>query len=158
MRIIDISMQIHEGMPVYRNIPEKKPVIRHIKDFSTGSNVRESKIELELHTGTHLDAPLHMIQDGMDSAFFKTNDMVHKCKVLDMTWVDEGISDADFGRKNIESGDYILLKTKNSYIDGFSPDYIYLTESGARYLVDKGIKGVGIDALGIEHSQPGHPT
>ena len=37
-------------------------------------------------------------------------------------------------------------------------DFIYLAESGARYLVDKGVRGVGIDALGIERNQLGHPT
>ncbi len=158
MRIIDISMQIYEGMPVYKNKPEKKPIIRITKDYGSGSDVRESKIELELHTGTHLDAPLHMIEGGMDSAFFRTEDMVQKCKVLDMTWVEGGISDTDLRIKDVGPGDYILLKTRNSFEEVFNPDFVYLTESGARYLVDKAVKGVGIDSLGIERSQPGYPT
>ncbi len=35
---------------------------------------------------------------------------------------------------------------------------MYLEASGAKYLTEKKIKAVGIDYLGIEHSQPGHPT
>lgn len=60
--------------------------------------------------------------------------------------------------KPIDEGAFILLKTKNSFHEGFANDFIYVEKSGAQYLKDKGIVGVGIDALGIERSQPGHET
>jgi arylformamidase len=55
----------------------------------------------------------------------------------------------------------ILFRTTNSDLsptDKFSPHFVYLEASGATYLAEKKVKAVGIDYLGIEHSQPGHPT
>ena len=38
------------------------------------------------------------------------------------------------------------------------PDFVFVGADGARYLVERKVKGVGIDALSIEQDQPGHPT
>lgn len=158
MKIIDISMQINEDMPVYKNDKGKIPSITITRDFSQGAKTRESRLDLELHTGTHLDAPLHMIEGGQDSTFFKVDDMIVECRVLDFTGVSGGITDEDLKNKNIKKKEYILLKTKNSSDKSFIPDFTYLSETGAKYLVEKEVRGVGIDSLGIERSQPGHMT
>ena len=158
MEIIDISMPIHSNMPVFRNAEEKKPVFHITRNFVNGNGARETRMELELHTGTHMDAPLHMIEGGQNSSFFKVEDMVLPCKVLDFTDVEDGITEKDLQRKEIKAGDFILLKTKNSFQDGFCPDFIFVKESGARYLAQIGIRGVGIDSLGIERSQADHAT
>jgi len=64
----------------------------------------------------------------------------------------------DLEKFEIEKNDFILLKTKNSYEDAFNFDFIYLARDAAEYLAEIGIRGVGIDTLGIERSQEGHPT
>lgn len=158
MKIFDISMPVHSCMPVWRDAEEKKPVFHITRSFANGDGARETKMELELHTGTHMDAPLHMIDGGQDSGFFKVEDMVLPCKVLDLTNVEDGITEEDLRQKDIKEGDCILLKTKNSFEEGFNPGFVYVKESGARYLADIGIKGVGIDSLGIERSQADHAT
>lgn len=52
------------------------------------------------------------------------------------------------------------MRTRNSFTggEGFDPNFIYLEETGAQYLAELGVKGVGIDALGIERDQPAHET
>lgn len=158
MKIIDISMPIHYEMPVYKHREQKRPKLSITRNFENGTGARETKIEMDLHTGTHMDAPLHMIEDGQDSSFFRVEDMVVPCRVLDLTDVADGITGDDLKKHDIRQGDFILLKTKNSFEEDFQMDYIYLKEDGAKYLADIGIKGVGIDALGIERSQPNHAT
>ena len=158
MEIIDISMPIHSHMPVFRNAQEKRPVFHIIRNFVHGRGARETKMELELHTGTHMDAPLHMIEGGQDSGFFKVEDMVLPCKVMDFTDVEDGITGEDLQKKEIRPGDFLLLKTKNSFEEEFCPDFIFVRESGADYLAQIGVKGVGIDSLGIERSQEDHAT
>ena len=64
--IYDVSMPINEHIQVYKNAEEKKPVIRAAFDYAT-SDVYESTITMNLHTGTHLDYPLHMVQNGTTS-------------------------------------------------------------------------------------------
>lgn len=157
MRILDISMPISADMTVYKNRVENKPKLTVHRDF-TSSSAYESMLAMHMHTGTHIDAPLHMINDGGTIATVELNKLITWCKVLDLTHVDGGITHRDLKPKGIKDGDFVLLKTKNSYQDTFQVDFVFLEKSGAVYLRDQKIKGVGIDALGIERSQPGHET
>ncbi len=167
MKIYDISMEISPGMAVYKNRDEKKPVFETVRDFSQGS-VYETRLQMDLHTGTHIDMPLHMVDGGPDSGFWHKGRIFSRCTVLDFSHLD---IDAVTGQ-NLKSretalqpcfdlfakGRSILLKTRNSMQESFDFAFVYLHESGAAYLADKEIAGVGIDALGIERDQPGHET
>lgn len=157
MKIIDISMSIDEKMPVYKNKEEKKPKITVSSDFSTGS-CYESELCMNLHTGTHIDMPLHMIPSGDSSDRLDISRYITDCVVLDLTHVQGKISDIDLKQKKFPLNTFILLKTKNSFSDSFDPEFIYLDVSGAHYLKERQATGVGIDALGIERAQPGHET
>jgi arylformamidase len=157
MKIYDISMPIKEGMPVYKNKEEKKPNIRVVQDFDTAT-ARESRIDMDVHCGTHVDSPLHMLPEGGTMETIPLERLVGPCRVLDLTEINGGIRQSDLERFEIENGEFLLFKTKNSFTDAFDFEFVYLAEDGAKYLIEKGIKGVGIDALGIERAQPGHPT
>lgn len=157
MRIYDISMNIQHDMAVYKNKEEKRPVLKVVQDFSTGS-AYESKITMDMHTGTHVDAPLHMIEGGKTIDTIDLNSVVAKCKVLDLTSANDKITKEDLVDKNILKGDFIVLKTKNSYTEEFDYNFVFLEKSGAEFLAGKEIIGVGIDSLGIERSQSGHET
>ncbi len=154
MKIHDITAPIYKGMPVFNNIPEKQPEIT----TTTSAHITESRISMDVHTGTHVDAPLHMINDADTIETIDITKLVRNVKVLDATSISEKISRQDLEGLGIEKDDFILLKTKNSFDEGFNFDFIYVTEDAAHYLVEIGISGVGIDSLGIERAQEGHPT
>ena len=84
--------------------------------------------------------------------------LVGEARVLDFSDVEGGIGKEDLKAKDIQPGEFLLLKTKNSGKDEFDFEFVYLKEDGAKFLAEKKVRGVGIDALGIERSQPGHPT
>lgn len=157
MKIYDISMDIYYDMPVYKGKTEKRPLFSADSDYRTGS-VYETRVEINMHTGTHLDSPYHMLEDGEKLESISLDKVITRCTVFDLTDANDKISKADLERKNIKESDFILLKTKNSHEDILEGDFIYLDKSGAEYLRDKKIKGVGIDALGIERNQPDHPA
>ncbi len=157
MKIYDISMWIHNDMQVYKNKADKRPVLRVVRDFSTGG-VYESAIQMDMHTGTHIDAPLHVIENARTVDAVDLYRLVTKCRVLDLTALSGAITKSDLTGLDISEEDFLLLKTKNSYTGRFADDFVYLAESGARYLVSRKIAGVGIDSLGIERNQSGHPT
>jgi arylformamidase len=157
MKIYDISMAVSPNMQVYKNNPDNTPRLEVKRDFTT-SNAYESKLAIQMHTGTHMDAPLHMIKGASTIDQTDLSKVVTWCKVLDMTDISEKITQKDLECKSIQSGDFILFKTKNSFQESFDDRFVYLEKSGAQYLVDQGIIGVGIDALGIERSQPNHET
>jgi arylformamidase len=154
MKIIDITAPIFEGMPVYKNKPEKQPQISTI----TNAHVTESRISLDVHTGTHVDAPLHMMNEGDTIETLPIEKLVRKCKVFDLTNVTEKITKKDIENFSIQADDFVLFKTKNSYDEGFNFEFTYVAEDAAHFLAEIGISGVGIDALGIERAQEGHPT
>lgn len=157
LKIYDISMPISYSMPVYKGKEYKRPIISIDGDFSTGS-VYETRLELNLHTGTHLDTPKHMIPDGYTLEELDLSKVITACRVLDLTDVRDKITDKDLMRFDIKEGEFILLKTRNSFEDILEKDFIYVDRDGAKYLTKLKIKGVGIDSLGIERAQPDHET
>ena len=154
MKMYDVTGTIYEEMTVYKNKPEKQPKMNQV----TNGYVTETRLEIDVHTGTHIDAPRHMVIDGDTFETIPMEDLVGQCKVFDLTQVDDGISKKDLERFDIQKDDFVFLKTKNSFEDTFNFDFIYLAQDGAEYLSQLGIRGVGIDTLGIERSQEGHPT
>lgn len=157
MRIHDISMTIEPTMTVYKNKDSKRPLFIQSAAFEQ-NGVYETDLHLNLHTGTHVDFPLHTIPNGSTSTQERLADFVGSCRVLDFTHISDHISSVDLRAFPIESGDFLLLKTRNSENENFDFNFVYLDQSGAEYLRDQGVRGVGIDTLGIERNQPGHPT
>lgn len=156
MKFYDVSMPIHEGMSVYKNRDQNRPQLTVVRDFSKGAF--ETSLTLYMHTGTHVDAPFHFIPEGEQIDTLALEDVIRPCRVLDMTSVEDKITSADLRDKDIQAGAFILLKTRNSFSEGFDPTYVFLDTTGAQYLLERGVRGVGIDAFSIERDQPGHPT
>lgn len=157
MQIFDISMKIHRDMPVYKDLEEKRPVISLVRTIPEGS-INESVITMNVHTGTHIDAPCHVFEGGAGVDSLDLSQLTGQCRVLDLTHIEDGISEKDLKVCNIEHGDFLLLKTRNSFSEVFQKDFVFLEKSGAQYLADRNIRGIGIDSLGIERNQPGHET
>lgn len=156
MKIYDISMEVYPEMQVWEDSPSIKPTF----DSKTNGYVTNTMMHLGLHTGTHVDAPLHMLESGDTFESIKLERLVRKVKVIDLTAVEDGITRKDLEAHSIEKDDFLLCKTNNSFYEKetFDRRFIFLKEDGAEYLIEKEIEGIGIDTLGIERSQEGHPT
>ena len=154
MKVYDVSSPIFTGMPVYKNKPEKQPK----QTTNTNGYVTETRLELDVHTGTHVDAPLHMVVDGETIETLPLDKLVGPCKVFDLTAVEDRITVKDIEGLDISKDDFLLFKTKNSFDEEFNFDFVFVAEDAAKYLAEIGVSGVGVDALGIERSQEGHPT
>ena len=157
LKIFDISMPINHSMPVYKGREAKRPIISLDSNFDTGSSY-ETRLEMNLHTGTHLDTPKHMILSGYTLKELELSKVITDCKVFDLTDVRDKITDMDLMKLDIKEGDFILLKTRNSFEDILENEFVYVDRDGANYLAKLKIKGVGIDSLGVERDQPDHET
>lgn len=157
MKLHDISMEISENVQVYKNKEEKKAKLVQQYDFEN-SSVYETQLIMNLHTATHIDAPLHAIENGKTTENYSLEQFFGPCQVLDFMTIDEKITAKDLEKYTIKEDAFVILKTKNSLDQVFNYDFVYLEESGAKFLADAKIKGVGIDGLGIERNQSGHPT
>lgn len=155
---IDITMNITPDIMVYKNKEEKKPKFI-VRATHEENGHYESSIMIDLHTGTHIDMPKHMLVDGHTSDDFDLLSVNGTCLVVDFSKEASHEVDASFLRGyDIKEGDIVIIKTKNAYDVVFNPEYDFLNASGAEYLRVCGVKAVGIDALGIERGVPGHPT
>lgn len=157
MIIYDISMTIEKNMGVYKNIEEKKPIIKFENKIPKDS-INESSLYMNVHTGTHIDAPYHVDDNGATIDDVNLDKLITKCRVLDLTKVVDKITKKDLIDKNIKTGEFLLLKTRNSFTEKFDPNFVFVDKSGAEFLAEKEVIGVAIDAFGIERTQPGHET
>ncbi len=158
MKIIDISWPINQNTTEYKD--RKTVKISTSKEFENDGS-RESILTLNIHTGTHIDAPAHFLKDGKTIDQIDLNKLVGNCRVLDLSNVEEKITKEDLEKYNIQKDEIILLETKNSNLspnEKFDYNFVYLEKSGAQHLATKEIKCVGIDYLGIERNQPNHET
>jgi arylformamidase len=124
--------------------------------------VRLTSIEMGSHTGTHIDAPWHMIENGATLDQYSLETLVGKATVFEVP------AARSLGRAELEPLDWtgvqrVLFKTENSrhWGDGhFYEDFVYLAPEGAEFLVEKGIRLAGIDYLSIDKfkslSHPSH--
>lgn len=158
MKIIDISWPMSADMTTYKN---NQPVAfdEILKD--DGNMVRLSSLHCSSHTGTHVESSAHFIKDGAFIESIKLEQLIGKCRVLDFMHITDKITVQDLEKETFETGDIVLFKTKNSELSPTAPfnfEFVYLDPAGAQYLVERGVKTVGIDYLGIEHGDPTHPT
>ena len=158
MKIYDLSPEISESMMIYKNRLEKRPKITSTRTLKEGAN--ESKLDIYVHTGSHVDAPYHVLQDGKTIEKINLDKFMGRCVVLDFTKTKDSITKNHLKNAKIklQKNEIVLLKTKNKAAKKFDFSFAYLEKSGAEYLASKNIKAVGIDSLGIERSQPNHET
>jgi len=156
-KIYDVSMTIREGMAVYKSNPAKQPSFEMTSSHEQ-NQVQETRAHLDVHTGTHIDAPLHMVEHGATIESIGLEKLVRFCRVIDLTSVVGAITAEDLRPHQPKLGEFLLLKTKNSWDETWNADFIFVGEEAAQLLATSGIAGVGVDGLGVERSQAGHPT
>ena len=152
-KVLDISLPIFEGMPVY---PGTADTVIETVNSPSGSSVL-SVITFTSHAGTHIDAPIHSVPGTGGIETYALETFYGPCRVLDVQSSQGQVSKSDLETFNIAKGERILLKTSNSArgFDKFYEDYIFLGSDAAEYLVEIGVVLVGIDALSIK--QRGSP-
>ena len=157
MKYYDVTMKISPSIQVYKNDPAKIPVFENANNHDIGTT-HETVIKMNVHTGTHLDFPLHMIKNGKTSNTYDFKKYIREVKVFDLTHVKEEIALDDIKDLDIKRHDFVFFKTQNSFEDTFNFKFVFVREDAAKYLSEVGIDGVGVDGLGIERDQKGHPT
>ncbi len=158
MNIIDISWPISQEMTSYKN--KKSVEIKQTKSIAT-DHVMESHLSLNVHSGTHVDAPAHFLPQGRTIDELPLDSLCGFATVLDLTRVNDVIEPEDIVEHTIKKDAIILLKTKNSFLSptaSFHDQFVYLSAGAAHYLSKQKIKAIGIDYLGIERNQPTHET
>jgi arylformamidase len=159
MKLIDVSLPLDSRLPSY---PGNTPFsIEPIKRIASGGSSNVSTLHMSAHSGTHVDAPRHFFEGAPGTDALPLDILVGRTRVVELT-TRKAITAEDLAAFNLSEDVRLLLKTTNSRLWGspeFHTDFVGIGESGAKHLVDHGVKLVGIDYLSVEQFRaPGAPA
>lgn len=147
---IDVSVPLHNGMVHW---PGDKPFHRgHTQAMSKGDICNVSEFTATVHIGTHMDAPVHFIKDGPGIETLPLEATMGPARVIRID-DPEAIRPRDLEPHNIQRGERILFRTRNSdgawNTDEFDKKFVYISHEAAQYLASKGVQTVGVDYLSV---------
>ncbi|MFN7917631.1 MAG: cyclase family protein [Vicinamibacterales bacterium] len=159
MKLIDISVPLDSSLATY---PGNTPFgLKPIKRLARGDSSNVSTLHMSAHAGTHVDAPRHFFDDGAGVEALPLEMLCGRTRVVELT-TRRGVTAEDLSEFDLSEDLRLLLKTTNSRLWGspeFHTDFVGVTEGGARFLVDRGVKVLGVDYLSVEpYKTPGAPA
>jgi arylformamidase len=151
MEWLDISVPIRAGMVSFPGDPQismSLPI-----SIRQGDVCNVSRLDFGVHSGTHVDAPIHFIDGASGIEGVPLDALVGPAVVADGRHLQSHITPADLEGMAIPRGtERLLFKTRNSALwdlRGFSEEFLALTPEAAAALVERGIRLVGADYLSI---------
>jgi len=153
MKIHDITMDIEPGMLYWHE--GKAPEVTDVFTIKDGAPSNVTRWLIGSHTGTHIDAPRHFIDDGLTVDQLPIETFVGRTRVMDMTHIgDRTITAEDIEKIGLNDVTRILFRTTNSDTriikKEFSKNWVAVGPCAAQYLVDNGVQFVGIDYVTVE--------
>jgi arylformamidase len=159
MKLIDVSVPLDANLATY---PGNTPfTLEPIKRIARGDSSNVSSLHMSAHAGTHVDAPRHYFDSAVGTDELPLEMLLGRVRVIEVT-TRKGIGADELAGANLSEDVRVLIKTSNSRLWGspeFHTDFVGVTESGAKFLLDHGIKVVGVDYLTVEeYKKPGAPA
>ena len=116
-----------------------------------------------MHSGTHVDAPLHFIDQGASVEQLPLDILVGPTAVIEIPDADIITQDILESQPLPEEITRLLIKTRNAilwtdYKHTFNPDFVALDRQAARWVVDRGIGLIGVDYLSVQRFSDKDPA
>jgi arylformamidase len=159
MKLIDVSLPLDSNLPIY---PGNTPFqVEAIKRIAKGGSSNVSTLHMSAHAGTHVDAPRHFYDDGAGVEQLSLELLCGRARVIELM-TRKAVTADDLARFDLTEDVRLLIKTHNSKLWGspmFHSDYIGVTEPAAKFLVEHGVKLLGVDYVSVEEfKKPGAPA
>jgi arylformamidase len=145
MEIIDVSVPIRSGMVTYPGDPQV--LLERVESIPDGDSANVSRLDLGVHTGTHVDAPVHFLEGTAGADQLPLDVLNGACEVVAAEQLDESAV-----RSLPEGIERVLFKTPNSELwslEAFPDEFERFDGAGASALVDRGLRLVGVDFLSV---------
>lgn len=152
MKVHDISLAIGPGLPTWPTSEGFR--VRNAMRLAEGDPANVSVVEMDVHTGTHVEAPLHFLDGGDALDAIELGRFVGPAVVVELAG--SAVTSESLDAAGVPVGaERLLIKTANSarWAAGwgtFDPVYVSLTRDAAQWVVDRGMRLVGIDHLSIQ--------
>lgn len=151
---IDVTATLDPAStPVYEG--DAPMSVEFLKDMRKGDGFTLSKLTLGAHSGTHIDAPMHFIRDGISVEKISLEPLIGRALVLDIADSVQSIDAAELNRHTWRGAERVIFRTRSSVrgwmkSSTFHRDFAYIAPDAAQLLADAGVKLVGIDYISAE--------
>ena len=150
MNWIDVSVPLAPEQPCW---PGDEPFCyEETRTQAAGHGSNCARMRLSVHYGTHVDAPYHFVSSGRTVDQIAPDVLVGPCRVIVLRDTEELIEPDDLAAVVPEGTTRLLVRTKNSdrERDGvFHEEFVAFSEESARWLVERGVRLLGVDAPSI---------
>jgi len=149
-------------MPVWPGDPSI--AVRQVTAIDDGEQANVSSLAMSVHSGTHVDAPHHFLNDGRTVEQLPLEILIGPCCVVrlpdEVTRIDAQVLQ---GLTLPENTTRLLFRTSNSRLwkkqeKEFNPEFVAINAEGASWLVRQGIRLVGVDYLSVAPFEDSTPT
>ena len=154
MTVFDLTHTISENMPVY---PGTEPPMLAVPCTVEKNGFMETLLHMFSHTGTHMDAPSHLFENGKTLEHFDVSQFVGSAIVIDCSELTDGdrigMDYIERNRENAEMADFLLFRTdwdKKWGTEDYFGAFPCITSEVADFIVASGKKGVGLDVISID--------
>ena len=149
-RYWDVSVAMRDGMPCWPGDPA--PRVEQVMSMDRGDMCNVTRLNISAHTATHMDAPRHFVNSGVGIDQSDLDALIGVARVVEIH-DPLAIRRAELEKLVPKASERLLFKTRNSQVawdyPGFFEDFVYIADEGARYLVECGVRTVGVDYLSI---------
>ena len=154
MNTYDISLTISSELPTW---PGDPPIeVKRMEKIEEGAEANVTKINMSVHIGTHVDAPFHFLGEGAATVDQLPLDILHgRAYVVSLDNEIDLITSSVLENLGVPTRiKRLLIKTRNSNSwarneKQFDKNFVAVSEDGARFLIERGIKLVGVDYLSV---------
>jgi len=153
MELIDLTHVLKPEMTVF---PGTEPPVFEVGSSIDQDGFEEKKITMFSHTGTHMDAPAHIIAGARRLDEFPIGKFSGKACVVDVNRNAAGKIDLEVLKsraKAILESDFVILRSGwSQHWDSaeYFRDFPVLSVEAAQWLVEANIKGVGLDMISVD--------
>jgi arylformamidase len=147
---IDVSVTVRHGMPHW---PDNPPIVlQRVMDTGRGDECNVSHLAMGVHSGTHMDAPVHFIHGASGLDEMPLTATMGQARVIQIDDPREITAD-ELRRHDLQPGERILFRTSNSercwQSSSFVEDFVGISEQAAEHLADAKVRTVGVDYLSV---------
>ncbi len=149
MEIFDISPEVREGIAVWPG--DRKFRREWTMRIRAGDSCNVSAVTMSVHTGSHVDAPYHFDETGLDVAGVPLEHYLGPARVVELG-VDGPITESHLAALDWGNVERVLFKTRSSNFpeDRFDRNFSYFSEEAAAFLGRRRLLLVGTDAPSVD--------
>lgn len=156
---IDVSVTVRDGMPHW---PDNPPIVlERVMDLSRGDDCNLSRLAMGVHSGTHIDSPVHFIPEAAGVDEMPLSTMMGEARVIEIHDPRQ-ITASELQKNELQPGERLLFRTSNSprcwRTSTFVEDFVYVSHQAAAYLAEMKVRTVGVDYLSVGGYQADLPT